>query len=483
MDLQEATMYRTEADFLGEKAVPASAYYGIHTARALENFAVSRQPVHPELIRAIATVKQAAAEMNLHLGLLDPEIGSAIFQAAGEIAEGRFADQFPLDALQGGAGTSTNMNVNEVIANRACELLGNQKGNYALVHPLDHVNLSQSTNDVYPTALRIAAIRLLQSLAEACAQLQGALQKKEAEFAGVLKLGRTEMQDAVPVTLGQEFSAWAEAIARDRWRLYKVEERLREVNLGGTAVGTGLNAERKYVFGVVERLRSLTGIGLARDENMIDTTQNADVFVEVSGLLKACAVTLLKISNDLRLLSSGPRGGFGEIRLPDLQAGSSIMPGKVNPVMPEMLAQVAYQTIARDLAITLAAQGGQLELNAFLPLVAANLLPAMEELTGAMRLFAERCISGIEANSERCRFHLENSVALVTALAPLIGYDRAATLAKQALQINSSVKKSLLDSGLFTAEELDNLLRPEALTRPGIVKRPTAAKPKEADHE
>lgn len=476
-------MFRTETDFLGEKPVPAAAYYGIHTVRALENFAVSQQTVHPELIRAIATVKQAAAEMNMHLGLLDSRVGSAIFQAAGEIAEGRFADQFPLDALQGGAGTSTNMNVNEVIANRACELLGSPKGDYAVVHPLDQVNLSQSTNDVYPTALRIAAIRLLQGLAEACAQLQGALQKKEAEFAGVLKLGRTEMQDAVPVTLGQEFAAWAEAIARDRWRLYKVEERLREVNLGGTAVGTGLNAERKYVFGVVERLRSLTGIGLARDENMIDTTQNADVFVEVSGLLKACATTLIKISNDLRLLSSGPRGGFGEIRLPDLQAGSSIMPGKVNPVMPEMLAQVAYQTIARDLAITLAAQGGQLELNAFLPLVAANLLPAMEELTGAMKLFAERCVSGIEANSERCRFHLENSVALVTALAPLIGYDRAANLAKQALQADSSVKKSLLDSGLFTAEELDTLLRPEALTRPGMVKRPTAAKPKEAAHE
>ncbi len=476
-------MYRTETDFLGEKSVPAAAYYGIHTVRALENFAVSRQTVHPELIRAIATVKQAAAETNMHLGLLDSRVGSAIFQAAGEIAEGRFADQFPLDALQGGAGTSTNMNVNEVIANRACELLGSSKGDYAVVHPLDQVNLSQSTNDVYPTALRVAAIRLLQGLAEACAQLQGALQKKEAEFAGVLKLGRTEMQDAVPVTLGQEFAAWAEAIARDRWRLYKVEERLREVNLGGTAVGTGLNAERKYVFGVVERLRSLTGIGLARDENMIDTTQNADVFVEVSGLLKACATTLIKISNDLRILSSGPRGGFGEIRLPDLQAGSSIMPGKVNPVMPELLAQVAYQTIARDLAITLAAQGGQLELNAFLPLVAANLLPAMEELTGAMKLFAERCVSGIEANSERCRFHLENSVALVTALAPLIGYDRAASLAKQALQTDSSVKKSLLDSGLFTAEELDTLLRPEALTRPGMVKRPTAAKPKEAAHE
>ena len=251
-------MVRIETDFLGEKSIPVEAYYGIHTVRALENFAVSRQSVHPELIRAIATVKQAAVEMNMSLGLLDARLGSAIFQAAAEVADGKLTDQFPVDALQGGAGTSTNMNVNEVVANRAIELLGGNKGDYSLIHPLDHVNLSQSTNDVYPTALRIAAIRLLQPLSEACAQLQGSLQKKEAEFAGILKLGRTEMQDAVPITLGQEFSAWAEAIARDRWRLYKVEERLREVNLGGTAIGTGLNAERKYVFGVVERLRSLT---------------------------------------------------------------------------------------------------------------------------------------------------------------------------------------------------------------------------------
>ena len=476
-------MFRTESDFLGEKQVPAEAYYGIHTVRALENFAISRQLTHPELIRAIAVVKQAAAEMNMSLGLLDRRVGSSIFQAAAEVAEGQFADQFPVDALQGGAGTSTHMNVNEVIANRAIEPLGGAKGDYSLVHPLDHVNLSQSTNDVYPTALRIAAIRLLQPLSEACAQLQGALQKKEAEFAGVLKLGRTEMQDAVPVTLGQEFSAWAEAVARDRWRLYKVEERLREVNLGGTAVGTGLNAERKYVFGVVERLRSLTGIGLARDENMIDTTQNADVFVEVSGLLKACAVTLLKISGDLRLLSSGPRGGFGEIRLPQLQAGSSIMPGKVNPVMPEMIAQVAYQTIARDLAITLAAQGGQLELNAFLPLITANLLPAMEELAKAMRLFAERCVAGIEAVPEQCLAHVENSTALATALAPLIGYDRAAEIAKRALDENRTVKKLLQETGLFTTEEVDTFLRPEGLTRPGMVKKPVPAKRKETSHE
>ncbi len=476
-------MYRTEHDFLGEKQVPSEAYYGIHTVRALENFSVSGQAVHPELIRAIATVKQAAVEMNMSLGILEPRLGSAIFQAAAEVSEGRFSDQFPVDALQGGAGTSTNMNVNEVVANRAIELLGGQKGDYRVVHPLDHVNLSQSTNDVYPTALRVAAIRLLQPLSEACAQLQGALQKKEAEFASILKLGRTEMQDAVPITLGQEFSAWAEAVARDRWRLYKVEERLREVNLGGTAVGTGLNAERKYVFGVVERLRALTGIGLARDENMIDTTQNADVFVEVSGLLKACAATLIKISNDLRLLSSGPKGGFAEIHLPELQAGSSIMPGKVNPVMPELLAQVAYQTIARDLAITLAAQGGQLELNAFLPLIAANLLPAMEELTKAMKLFADRCIAGIDASPAKCLSHLEHSVALATALAPLIGYDRAAVVAKQALHDDTSVKQILVASHLFTEEEVEILLRPEMLTRPGMIKKPAPAKTKEARHE
>ena len=465
-------MNRIEHDFLGRMEIPAGSYYGIHTARALENFAVSRQQVHPELIRAIAVVKQAAAEMNMSVGLLDARLGSAIFQAAAEVAEGRFADQFVVDALQGGAGTSTHMNVNEVIANRAIEILGGTKGDYTLVHPLDHVNQSQSTNDVYPTALRIAAIRLLQPLAESCATLQGALQKKEAEFASVLKLGRTEMQDAVPITLGQEFSAWAEAVARDRWRLYKVEERLREINLGGTAVGTGLNAERRYIFGVVERLRALTGLGLARDENMMDTTQNADVFAEVSGLLKACATTLIKISGDLRLLSSGPRGGFTEIRLPDLQAGSSIMPGKINPVIPEMVAQVAYQAIARDLAVTLAVQAGQLELNAFLPLVAANLLPALEELSNAARLLANRCVAGITANPEQCRLHLENSVALVTALAPLIGYDRAAEVAKHALQNQLPVKQALLASGLFTPEELDLLLRPETLTRPGMIKRP-----------
>jgi aspartate ammonia-lyase len=454
---------------IGSKEIPIVAYYGIHTVRAAENFKVSRQLVHPELIKSLAVVKQAAAETNISLGLLNPDIGSAVFQAAGEVAAGELGEQFIVDALQGGAGTSTNMNVNEVIANRAIEILGGEKGDYARVHPLDHVNLSQSTNDVYPTALRIAAIRLLAPLSESCAVLQGALQAKEAEFAGVLKLGRTEMQDAVPITLGQEFSAWAEAIARDRWRLYKVEERLRQVNLGGTAVGTGLNADKKYIYSVIERLRALTGLGLARNENMIDGTQNADVFVEVSGLLKACATTLIKISGDLRLLSSGPRGGLGEIRLPDLQAGSSIMPGKVNPVVPEMIAQVAYQTIAQDLAITLAAQGGQLELNAFLPLIAANLLPAMENLSRGIRILADHCITGIEAIPENCLAHLNNSIGIITALSPHIGYDVASQLAKTALQTSRSVRELILEAGLFSAGELDQLLQPRELTRPGIV--------------
>ncbi|WP_303799768.1 lyase family protein, partial [Alicyclobacillus macrosporangiidus] len=312
--------YRVEKDLLGEMKVPREAYYGIHTARAAANFPVSGIKTHPALIRAMAQVKQAAARANRSAGLLDAETAGAIEAAAAEVAGGELADQFIVDAFQGGAGTSTNMNVNEVIANRAIEILGGEKGDYRLVHPLQHVNLSQSTNDVYPTALRIAAIGLVLALSDSLAGLQSALQEKEAAFAGVLKLGRTELQDAVPVTLGQEFSAFAEAVARDRWRLYKVEERLRQVNLGGTAVGTGLNADPGYTFLVVEELRSITGYGLARSENTIDLTQNADVFVEVAGLVKAAAVNLAKIAGDLRLLSSGPLGGLGEIRLPEVQA-------------------------------------------------------------------------------------------------------------------------------------------------------------------
>lgn len=460
--------YRVEKDLLGEVKVPREAYYGIHTVRAAGNFPVSGLKTHPALIRAMAQVKQAAALANMGAGLLERGIGEAVAAAAREVAEGRLDDQFIVDALQGGAGTSTNMNVNEVIANRAIEILGGQKGDYHLVHPLQHVNLSQSTNDVYPTALRVAAIGMVLELSDSLARLQAALQEKEAVFAGVLKIGRTEMQDAVPVTLGQEFSAFAEAIARDRWRLYKVEERLRQVNLGGTAVGTGLNADPNYIFMVIEELRNITGYGLARSENTVDLTQNADVFVEVSGLLKAASVNLAKIAGDLRLLSSGPLGGLAELRLPQAQPGSSIMPGKVNPVIPEMVTQVSYQVMGNDQVIAMAAAAGQLELNAFLPLIAHNLLQSLELLINASNLFAERCITGIEADQERCRRWLEESHGFITALTPHLGYELAGELVRKAILEKKRLREVIIESGLFTAEDLGETFTPGQLTRPGV---------------
>ncbi|MFB3880462.1 MAG: aspartate ammonia-lyase [Armatimonadota bacterium] len=459
---------RTEHDLLGTLEVPADAYYGIHTVRAAANFPLSALRVHPELIRSLAMVKKACALTNAKTGQLADEKARAIVQACDEVIEGRFADQFIVDPFQGGAGTSTNMNVNEVLANRAIEILGGSRGDYSIVHPNDDVNLSQSTNDVYPTALKVAAIRLLLPVIEDMARLQGALQEKEAEFAGVLKVGRTEMQDAVPVTLGQEFSAWAQAVQRDWWRLHVMEEKLRQVNLGGTAVGTGLNADRRYVLTVVDSLRDLTGLGLARAENMIDVTQNADVFVEASGLLKTAAATLAKIAADLRLLSSGPRAGFGEIKLPELQAGSSIMPGKVNPVMTEAVTQVAYQVIANDLAVTLATQAGQLELNAFLPLIAHNLLQQLDLIHGVVPLFIERCVGGIEVDAARCRELVEDHYGLVVALVPYLGYEVASAIAREASQSGRSVKDLILERGAMSEEELAAAMAPEAMTRPGM---------------
>ncbi len=410
--------HRIEHDLLGEMEVPAQAYYGIHTLRSHASFDLSGIGLHPELVRALADVKKACALANLRTGYLDERTAGAIASACEEISAGKLHDQFITDVFQGGAGTSANMNANEVIANRAIELLGGAKGDYDLVHPLDHVNLSQSTNDVFPTAVRVAAIRLLVPASQAAAQLQRALQEKESEFDHVLKIGRTEMQDAVPVTLGQEFAAWAQAVQRDWWRLYKVEERLRQVNLGGTAVGTGLNADRRYVYVVVDILRDITDLPLSRAENMMDVTQNCDVFAEVSGLIKAAAVNLAKIASDLRILSSGPKAGIGEIRLPALQAGSSIMPGKVNPVVTEAVSQSAFQIMANDQAITTAAMSGQLELNAFLPMLSHNLFQSLQLLKGAAVLLADRCIRGIQANEQRCLDLVENSFAMVTALAP-----------------------------------------------------------------
>jgi aspartate ammonia-lyase len=459
---------RIEHDLVGTRELPADAYYGIHTLRASENFRVSGLGIHPELIRALAEVKKACALANERVGLIDPQVAAAIGWACDQLASGLHRDQFITDALQGGAGTSMNMNANEVIANLALEHLGAERGAYHIVHPLDHVNLSQSTNDVVPTAFRLAAIRLLRGASRAMADLQASLQRKEAAFAGVLKIGRTEMQDAVPITLGQEFSAWAQAIQRDWWRLYKSEERLRQVNLGGTAVGTGLNADREYVFIVVDVLRELTGIGLARAENMIDATQNFDAFVEVSGMLKAAATNLAKIASDLRLLSSGPRAGLGEIRLPELQAGSSIMPGKVNPVIPELVTQVAYQIMANDLAVTLASASGQLELNAFIPLTAHCLLQSLDLLRAGAEHLEQRCVRGIEVNAERCQELLERSFGLVTALSPYVGYEKASELVRKAIQTGKSVRQLALELGWFTAEQLNAVLSPTEMTRPGI---------------
>lgn len=463
---------RIEKDLLGEREVPLEVYYGIHTLRALENFPLSGYRVSAVLIKAIALIKKAAAEVNAELGYLPKEVAQAIMVAADEIMDGKWRDQFVVDALQGGAGTSTNMNVNEVLANRAIELLLGQRGEYSLVHPLNHVNMHQSTNDVYPTALRIAAIWLLKPLSDGCAVLQESLQEKEAEFAGIIKVGRTEMQDAVPIMLGQEFSAYAGAIARDRWRLYKVEERLRQAALGGTAIGTGLNADKKYIFMVNDRVRQYAGIGLARAENMIDVIQNADVFVEVSGLLKALAVNLGKISHDLRLMSSGPRAGIGEIRLPERQAGSSIMPGKVNPIIPEAVNQVAFHVMAADMAIAMAAQSGQLELNAFMPLIAHHLLESLVVLTNAVKILNEFCIQGITADNERCTTLLNHSQVSVTALVPHIGYDLASKVARIAMEQNITVREAALQLSVLPEERIDAALNPRAMTRPGIAGMP-----------
>jgi len=462
---------RIEHDLLGEMEIEDSAYYGIHTLRAINNFHITGQPIHKELVEALVTIKKAAAITNRNIGVLDPQKSEAIISACDEILAGGLRNHFVVDAMQGGAGTSANMNANEVIANRANEYLGGKKGDYELVHPLDHVNMHQSTNDVFPTAVRIAAIRLLKPVTECFANLQTALQEKEEEFSRVIKAGRTQLQDAVPVTLGQEFGAWAQAVSRDRWRLYKAEERLRQVNIGGTAVGTGLNAPKAYIFNMIERLRDLTGISLARTDYMMDPTQNCDVFVEVSGLLKTSAVTLSKIANDLRLLSSGPYTGIGEISLPAVQAGSSIMPGKINPVIPEAVNQVAFQIIANDTAITLASMSGQLELNAFMPVIAKNLFETLDMLRNILPIFIERCINGIEANEEICRQKLDNSTVMLTALTNYIGYDNATEAALTLKETGKSLKEIIIQRNWMAPELLDEVLKPERLTSPVSIRK------------
>lgn len=460
--------FRIEKDAVGEHRVPETQYYGINTTRAQENFKLGTRSVNLKLIYEIALIKKAAAMVNYRLKQLAEDKAQAIIKACEEVIEGKFDQEFVISAFQGGAGTSTNMNVNEVVANRAIEILGGRKGNYDLVHPLNDVNMSQSTNDVYPTALRIAAIHLLRTLSYSLAELQEALQGKEDEFSDVLKLGRTELMDALPMMLGQEFGAYAKSIERDRWRVYKGEERLRQINLGGTAIGTGINASHGYIFMITDIVQELTGLGLARSDYPMDITQNNDVFVEVSGLLKACSTNLLKISNDLRLLASGPKGGLGEIELPQMQAGSTLMPGKVNPVIPEMIGQVAMRVMANDYAITLAASSGQLELNSFMPLIAESLLESLELLNQGVTVFREKCIIGIKANKEKCRETLEKSAVLAAALVHHLGYDQAAYLAGKALREDKSIREVMKEETTFPDSRIDEILNPLEVTKPGI---------------
>lgn len=461
--------FRCENDLLGPCDVPAQALYGIHTQRAIENFPLAHRPVHRGLTHAYGAVKLASARTNHELGRWDDVKFAALEAACHEMIEGRLDDHVLVDALQGGAGTSTNMNVNEVLANRALQILGRPLGEYPTISPLDDVNLHQSTNDTYPTALKVAAIYGLRELERKVVALQETFQQKEKEFAHVVKVGRTQLQDAVLTTLGREMSAYAEAISRDRWRIYKCEERLRVVNLGGTAIGTGLGAPRQYIFRVVEQLRLITGLGLARAENLIEATQNADVFVEVSGMLRVLASSLLKIATDLRLLSSGPDAGFGEIRLPARQAGSSIMPGKVNPVIPEAVSQAAMAVIGHDQMIIQAASAGNLELSQFLPLVADSLLTILDLLTAACDTLARLCVEGIEADEERCRMHVRGSTATVTALVDRIGYGRGCELALAAQQQGRSVREIAIEQEVLTGEEFDRLVSPPCVTRLGSV--------------
>ncbi len=460
--------FRIEHDSIGDKEVPADAYYGVQTLRAVENFRITGLNLHPELINSLVEIKKAAAITNCEIGLLDPEKAEAIEKACDEILAGNFRMHFVVDPIQGGAGTSLNMNANEVIANRAIELLGGQKGDYRLIHPNDHVNLGQSTNDVIPTAGKMTTIRLLMKLRLQLQCLQLALSNKAEEFNHVIKMGRTQMQDAVPIRLGQEFRAYADAVQRNIGRIEKAADEMRPLNMGGTAIGTGVNADIAYLQRIVPVLNEVSGLNFIQAADLIDSTQNLDPFVAVSGAVKTCAVTLSKIANDLRLMSSGPRAGFGEINLPAMQNGSSIMPGKVNPVIPEVVNQVSFNVIGNDVTITMAAEAGQLELNAFEPIIFYNLFQSIDTLGFATETFVDNCITGITANEERCRELVENSVGIVTTLAPVIGYQRAADIAKKALRQNRPVREIILEEKILEPEELSRILDPVSMTEPGI---------------
>ena len=460
--------FRTEKDSIGTKNVPEDVYYGVQSLRAAENFHITGLNMHPEIINSLAYIKKAAAITNCEAGLLDKKIAQAIVKACDEILGGKLHEDFIVDPIQGGAGTSLNMNANEVIANRANEILGGKKGDYSIVNPNDHVNCGQSTNDVIPTAGKMTSLRLLKNLKKELMRLHTALEKKAEEFDGVIKMGRTQLQDAVPIRLGQEFKAYSVAVLRDIRRMDKAMDEMRTLNMGGTAVGTGLNADEAYLPRIVPNLSEIPDMELVQAYDLIDSTQNLDPFVAVSGAVKACAVTLSKIANDLRLMSSGPRAGFGEINLPAKQNGSSIMPGKVNPVIPEVVNQVAFNVIGNDVTITMAAEAGQLELNAFEPIIFYCLFQSIDTLGYAVQTFVDNCVTGITANETRCRYFVENSVGIITAICPYVGYQKAAEIAKEAIKTGESVKKLIIEQGILTEEQMDEILDPVQMTEPGI---------------
>lgn len=457
---------RLEHDLLGERPVPADSLYGIQTLRALENFPISGVSLSefPTLISALASVKEAAALANEELGLLPTPIAKAIVHAAHSLRAGRHHRHFPVDMIQGGAGTSTNMNANEVIANLALESLGEPRGRYDVVHPNNHVNLSQSTNDVYPTAIKLALHASIGDLQRAMGALAGAFLRKGEEFRPYIKMGRTQLQDAVPMTLGQEFTAFAHTMLEDVDRLGEAQALIREINMGATAIGTGINAPRGYPEAVRNHLSRITGLPLITAPDLVEATADTGVFVQLSGVLKRCAVKLSKICNDLRLLASGPRTGLGEINLPAMQPGSSIMPGKVNPVIPEVVNQVCFDVIGGDVTVTMAAEAGQLQLNVFEPIIAYRLLRSMMTLERACRVLEERCVDGITANVDRMRHFVEHSIGIVTALVPVIGYEASTDIARTALQTGRGVFELVLERGLMTREALDKVLNPEAMT-------------------
>ncbi|MGM0947614.1 MAG: aspartate ammonia-lyase [Bacillota bacterium] len=460
--------YRVEKDFLGEKHIEADVYYGIQTLRASENFPITGYKIHEEMINALAIVKKAAALANMDVKRLYEGIGQAIVQAAGEILEGRWHDQFIVDPIQGGAGTSMNMNANEVIGNRALEIMGHKKGDYIHLSPNTHVNMSQSTNDVFPTAIHISTLNLLEKLLKTMEDMHSVFKQKAQEFDSVIKMGRTHLQDAVPIRLGQEFEAYSRVLERDIKRIKQSRQHLYEVNMGATAVGTGLNADPEYIKQVVKHLADISGLPLVGADHLVDATQNTDAYTEVSAALKVCMMNMSKIANDLRLMASGPRAGLAEISLPARQPGSSIMPGKVNPVMAELINQIAFQVIGNDNTICLASEAGQLELNVMEPVLVFNLLQSISIMNNGFRSFTDNCLKGIEANEKRLKQYVEKSAGVITAVNPHLGYEAAARIAREAIMTGQSVRDLCLQHDVLTEEELDTILNPYEMTKPGI---------------